>query len=90
MKWLVPVLLALPLSAFAETNTYEVSGMTCNSCVKALKAQVCKLDGIEKCDITIGKMVLSSKAGTPLNETKIKEAVAHAGDYKVIDKAPKK
>lgn len=90
MKWLIPVLMLLPLFSFAETISYDVSGMTCNSCVKALKAQVCKIEGLEKCDISIGKMTLSTKAGTSLNDQKVREAVSRAGDYKITGSTTQK
>jgi mercuric ion binding protein len=90
MKWLLPVLMILPTFAFAETTTYEVSGMTCNSCVKALKAKVCKLDGVEKCEISVGKMILTPKAGATLDQQKVSEAVTSAGAFKVTSSAAKK
>lgn len=90
MKWLIPTLLILPFSSFAETTTYEISGMTCNSCVKAIKAQVCKMEGLEKCEVSVGKLVLSTKAGATVNEQSVKEAVGRAGDYKVSGSTTKK
>ncbi|WP_413288219.1 heavy-metal-associated domain-containing protein [Bdellovibrio sp. HCB337] len=90
MKWLIPALLILPISSFAETTTYDVTGMTCNSCVKAIKAQVCKMDGIEKCEVSLGKIMLSTKEGITLNEQSVKEAVGRAGDYKVSGSSTKK
>ena len=89
-KWLIPALFLFPLSSFAETATYDVSGMTCNSCVKAIKASVCKTEGIEKCDVTIGKLVISTKPGVVVDEQKIKDAVVRAGDYKVTGSTTKK
>lgn len=90
MKWLIPALLILPLSSFADTTTYEVSGMTCNSCVKAIKAQVCKIDGLEKCEVSVGKLVLSTKNGITVSEQTVKDAVERAGDYKVSGSTTKK
>lgn len=90
IKWFIPTLVVAPLFAFAETATYDVSGMTCNSCVKAIKAQVCKMDGVEKCDVSIGKIVLSTKEGVSLDEQKVKEAVSRAGEYKVTKPSTQK
>lgn len=53
--------LMLPLSAFAESKTYNVGGMTCGSCVKAVKAQVCKLPGIETCEVEVGKVTVTGQ-----------------------------
>ena len=88
-KWLIPALFLFPLLAFAETATYDISGMTCGACVKMIKAKVCKIEGLEKCDVTIGKVVVSTKAGTPVDDQKIKDAVVHAGDYKVTGTSKK-
>ena len=89
-KWLIPALLLLPVSVFAETTTYDVAGMTCSSCVKMIKATVCKTEGVEKCDVSIGKVVITTKPGTTIDEQKIKEAVVRAGDYKVTGSSTKK
>ncbi len=86
MKSLAAVLAILfPLFALAAPSTYNVSGMTCGSCVKAVKAQVCKLDGVEKCEVKIGKVVLTPKAGFTLDDKKISAAVEKAGEYKVTE-----
>lgn len=77
------VLFSLPV--FAGTQTYTVSGMTCNSCVKSVKAKVCQMEGIEKCDVTVGKVVLTPKTGFQLPKDQIEAAIAKAGDYKVTD-----
>ena len=89
-KWLIPALFLFPLSSFAETTTYDVSGMTCSACVKMIKASACKIEGIEKCDVTIGKLVISTKPGVVVDEQKIKDAVVRAGDYKVTGSSTKK
>lgn len=75
--------------AFADTYSYDVTRMTCNSCVKAIKAQVCKLENVETCDVTIGKVVLKSKTGSKLDFAKIQEAVTRAGEYQISNAAPK-
>ncbi|MFS4460551.1 heavy-metal-associated domain-containing protein [Bdellovibrio sp. HCB2-146] len=84
MKHLL-ILTALLLSsaAHADTTTYDVAGMHCGSCAKSIQAQVCKMDGIEKCDVTVGKIVISSKKGVVLSQDQIQAAVSKAGDYKI-------
>lgn len=73
--------LALSTAAFAaETRTYDIKGMTCDGCVKYVKAQVCALKGVESCNVEVGKVVLS---GNGLNDDEIKAAVDKAG-YKVV------
>lgn len=77
--------LFLPLFAMAGPSTYKVSGMTCGSCVKAVKAKVCKLEGVEKCEVTIGKVILTAKPGVTLDDKMVSAAVEKAGEYKVTD-----
>jgi copper chaperone CopZ len=85
-KFLVLISLCVPLFSMAgatSPSTYTVSGMTCGNCVKAVKAQVCKLDGIEKCEVSVGKVVLTPKAGAALDDLKVTKAIEKAGEYKV-------
>jgi mercuric ion binding protein len=72
-----------PAFAFAEASTYTVSGMTCKTCVKAVKAKVCKIEGVEKCEVSIGKVVLTPKAGATLKDLEVSQAIEKAGEYKV-------
>lgn len=71
-------------AALAETITYNVEGMHCGSCAKAIKAQVCKMDGLEKCDVTVGKVVISPKTGINISQDQIQAAISKAGEYKII------
>lgn len=69
--------------AFAETGEFEISGMKCQSCVKNLKNKVCALEGIESCEIDVGKMKLTTKQGSKLDIEKIKKAVNFNGNYNI-------
>ncbi|MEK2644874.1 heavy-metal-associated domain-containing protein [Bdellovibrio sp. BCCA] len=82
-KALVLTALLLSQTALAETITYAVEGMHCGSCAKAIKAQVCKMDGLEKCDVTMGKVVISPKTGINISQEQIQAAISKAGEYKV-------
>ncbi|MEN0058487.1 MAG: heavy metal-associated domain-containing protein [Bdellovibrio sp.] len=86
MKSVVILLSTLFISAFAqaETVTYAVEGMHCGSCAKAIKAQVCKMEGLASCEVSVGKIVVSSKNGANISQDQIQEAVAKAGEYKII------
>lgn len=68
--------------ASAETKTYQIDGMTCGSCVKAIKAKVCPIAGIQSCKVSVGQMTLTSDK---LDDTAIQNAVASAGTYHVAD-----
>lgn len=76
------VLMMAPM-ALAETVTYNVEGMHCGSCAKAIKSQVCKMDGLEKCDVTMGKVVISPKNGIQISQDQIQAAISKAGEYKI-------
>lgn len=76
--------------ALADATTYNVEGMHCGSCVKAIKAQVCKMDGLESCDVTMGKVVISPKTGVSISQDQIQAAISKAGEYKVIGTAKSK
>jgi copper chaperone CopZ len=83
MKRMIALSLFLPALAFAEASTYTVSGMTCKACVKAVKAKVCKLEGVKKCDVSIGKVILTPKEGATIDDLKVSSAVQSAGKYEV-------
>ncbi|MNK15770.1 zinc/cadmium/mercury/lead-transporting ATPase [compost metagenome] len=72
------------VSAFATETTYDVEGMHCSSCAKSIKAQVCKMDGLEKCDVTVGKVVVAPKSGFNISKEQIQQAISKAGEYKII------
>ena len=72
-------------TALADTTTYNVEGMHCTSCAKSVKAQVCKIEGIEKCDVSVGKVKISSKQGVTISKEQIQAAISKAGEYKITD-----
>lgn len=89
-KALIAITLFLSQTALAETITYNVEGMHCGSCAKAIKAQVCKMDGLEKCDVSVGKVVISTKEGISISQDQIQAAISKAGEYKVIGSSKSK
>jgi len=66
-----------------EVYNYKLKGMDCDGCAKMIKKAVCGINGIEKCDISVGKMTLQAAPGTQLDQTAIAEAVKKAGGYSV-------
>lgn len=83
-KALIIATLFLSQAVLAETTTYNVQGMHCGSCAKSIKAEVCKMDGLEKCDVTMGKVIISPKTGVTITQDQIQAAISKAGEYKVI------
>ncbi|MGZ3772696.1 MAG: heavy-metal-associated domain-containing protein [Pseudobdellovibrionaceae bacterium] len=88
-KALILSFLFVSQAALAETITYNVEGMHCGSCAKAIKAQVCKMDGLEKCDVTMGKVIISPKTGVTISQEQIQTEVSKAGEYKVTGSSKK-
>lgn len=71
-------------AGFAQTTTYNVEGMHCGSCAKNVKAEVCTMQGLEKCEVTTGKVVVKPKAGVMISQDQIQAAISKAGEYKII------
>lgn len=80
----------LTLPALANSIEYTVEGMHCGSCAKAIKAQVCKLEGLESCDVTVGKITLSPKAGVSVTKEQIEALMTKAGPYKITNSSSSK
>ncbi len=79
-------------SIFADTKTYEISGMSCGNCAKKIEAEVCKLEGITKCTIEVGKMTLTSQKAIDENDLRfaLKNASGpdggHSDNYQLVQK----
>ncbi|QDK37190.1 heavy-metal-associated domain-containing protein [Bdellovibrio sp. NC01] len=82
-KAILIISLLFTSAAFADTTTYEVEGMHCGGCAKMIQSKVCGMDGMEKCEVTMGKIVVATKPGITISQEKIQEAMAKAGDYKI-------
>jgi copper chaperone len=70
-------------SAQAESVTVEISGMKCGDCVKNIEKSLCKMKGVSKCEVSVGKAVIETDDKTTLNEKTIADLVAEAGHYKM-------
>lgn len=86
-KALIIASLLFSQAVLAETITYNIEGMHCNSCARSIKAQVCKMDGLDKCEVSVGKVVISPKTGVTISQDQIQAAISKAGEYKVIGTA---
>jgi copper chaperone CopZ len=82
-KIILPLLLLISTASLAEEKVFNVQGMSCGSCVKSVKSKVCAMDGLTKCEISVGKVALATKEGVALDAKKVAELVAAAGEYKV-------
>ena len=61
------------------TETYSVTGMTCEHCTRAISEEVGAVPGVTAVDVdlTTGKVTVSSEQ--PVTVAKIREAVEEAG-----------
>lgn len=84
-KIAVTLLLILsPMGLMAETtHTLKIKGMTCGSCVKAIKETLCKEKGVKSCEVEIGsaKITLDEKAN--LKESDFKALLKKAGGFEL-------
>lgn len=67
----------------SETTTYQVSGMTCGHCVKAVEGALSELDGVReaKVDLDAGAVTVTSDA--VLDTATVAAAVDEAG-YELV------
>lgn len=67
-----------------RTATYQVTGMTCDHCVRAVSEEVGKLAGVNKVDVDLASGTMTVSSDTPLDEGAVRAAVDEAGDYELV------
>lgn len=77
------VTLTSSLALAVTTTTYTIDGMTCSSCVKIISSKICKLPGVEKCDVKVGSATLTFKDGTQYTQEQMQTEVSKAGKYTI-------
>ncbi|MGH9165018.1 MAG: heavy-metal-associated domain-containing protein [Acidimicrobiales bacterium] len=62
-----------------QTTTYTVTGMTCDHCVRSVKAEVGRIEGVTAVDVDLatGRVVVQSDG--PVEAAAFGAAVAEAG-----------
>ncbi len=84
-KMFIIVTCSFRKSPWQRPLTYTVEGMSCGNCAKMIKAEVCKMEGLEKCDVSLGKIVMTPKAGVKISQDQVQTAVTKAGpEYKIV------
>ena len=71
-------------------QSYEVTGMTCQHCVNALRTEVGALDGVSSVDVDLvpgGTSTLTLTVDTPVDDVAVAAAVDEAG-YEVAGTRP--
>lgn len=85
MRFLFLVIISMiSVSASAETGVFEVEGMHCKMCVRKITKTICNLEEVDQCEVEIGRLKITTKAGAKVDVKKITDLVAETGSYKVI------
>ena len=59
--------------------TYQVSGMTCDHCVRAVTTELIMLPGVRSVDIDLGEGAVTVTSDEPLDPEVVREAIDEAG-----------
>ncbi|HMQ68842.1 MAG TPA: cation transporter [Ignavibacteria bacterium] len=65
------------------THTYQVSGMTCGSCVKRVQKALSEVKGVENANVTLDPPSAEIKMKYHINENVLSEAIEKIGDYRL-------
>ena len=68
------------------TATYQVTGMTCAHCVRAVSAELAGLDGVREVTVELapdGVSTVTVASEQPLSSDAVAAALDEAGDYRL-------
>ena len=60
-------------------TTYQVQGMTCDHCVRAVTGELTDLDGVTGVDVDLASGAVRVTSDAPLDEAAVRAAVDEAG-----------
>jgi copper chaperone len=66
--------------------TYQVTGMTCAHCVRAVTSEIEDLDGVRAVAVALvpgGESAVTVTSDAPLTSQQLKAALYEAGDYQL-------
>lgn len=66
------------------TATYQVTGMTCDHCVRAVTSELESLDGVREVMVSLhpgGESAVTVSSDAPLTAETVTAALDEAGDY---------
>jgi copper chaperone len=66
------------------TSTYSVTGMTCEHCVGAVRAEIGRLPGVREVSVELASGLVSVHSDAPLEPAAVAAAVDEAG-YELAD-----
>lgn len=61
------------------TETFQVDGMTCEHCVRAVTAEMLLLAGVQQVDVDLESGAVTVVSNAPLDREAVAEAVDEAG-----------
>ncbi len=61
------------------TATYQVSGMTCDHCVRAVTTELVLLPGVRSVDVDLAGGAVTVTSDGPLDLDEVREAIDEAG-----------
>ena len=62
-----------------STKTYDVTGMTCEHCTRAIHAEIAAVAGVTAVDVDLATGRVTVTSEQPVSTDKVREAVAEAG-----------
>jgi copper ion binding protein len=67
----------------SQTTTYQVTGMTCGHCVKAVEGALSGLDGVQEVQVDLGAGAVTVTSDAALDVASVASAVDDAG-YELV------
>ena len=64
---------------FVGTSTFQVTGMTCEHCRRAVKQEIGLVPGVERVDVDLASRTVTVHAGRPVDRADIAAAADEAG-----------
>lgn len=61
------------------TTEYQVQGMTCEHCVRAVTTELVMLTGVQSVDVDLDSGTVTVTSDAPLVEAQVREAIDEAG-----------
>ncbi len=65
------------------STTYRVEGMTCEHCVRAVRAEVGALEGVDEVEVDLATGEVAVTSAAPLDRAAVQAAVDEAG-YELV------
>ena len=63
----------------STTQTFTVVGMTCDHCVRSVREELARIDGVESVDVDLASGAVTVESSAPIPENTVAAAVDEAG-----------